>query len=228
MGLTRLITAFSLVAVLGLCFAPFSLAQSGFPVPNPGLIPTTIIGGNGDFAVSGNIWNSMGNSGLSVNGVNSSWSVSNPNVTWLNPAGVIFPLSVNTSSVTTGNITVPSTIYANSFLYQGDAIRVRLQGHTAANANTKTVVFNFGSTAITLLSAASNGQDVYADIEIVKTGTNTQQINVAGWANGALLNNLSTTSTQADTANIVVSVQLNTATANNDFVLTGFTIYGEP
>jgi hypothetical protein len=231
MGLTRLITAFSLVAVLGLCFAPFSLAQSlplppaAQPVPNPMNIPTTSI--NGDVAISGNIWQDMGNSGFSVNGVTQSWNPNNPG-SWFKQAGVMSMVAANVASVTTGNTLSSYTLSANSLAYTGSAVRVRIQGTTAANANAKTVIFNWGSTPVTLFSTTANAKDFYADIEIIKTGANTQQINVAGYANGALLNALSATSAQTDTANIIVSTQLSTAVANNDVVLTGFTLYGEP
>lgn len=145
----------------------------------------------------------------------------------LNLRGVAHALTANVPSVTTGATSSTLTLPANSLVQSGYKLHVRVFGRTAANANTKTVTFKFGSTSITLLNAAANAKDLYADIEIRRTGASAQQITVAGYANGALLDGLSTTSTQTETSSIAISVETAATTANNDFILTGFTVVGE-
>lgn len=142
-------------------------------------------------------------------------------------AGTMFRLNAQTGSVTTGNTTVGLTLPANTLVTTGHAIRVRVFGTTAANANTKVVTFIWGSTTITLLNAAANAKDFYADIVVTRTGANAQLISVAGYANGALLNGLSVTSAQTETSAINCQVQLGTATANNDALLDDVSILGE-
>ncbi|HEY9792082.1 MAG TPA: hypothetical protein V6D22_16870 [Candidatus Obscuribacterales bacterium] len=145
-----------------------------------------------------------------------------------NPVGILSLITANVASATGGAVTSTYSLPANTLNAVGAAVRVRIYGTTAANANTKQVQFLWGGTTITLLNAASNAKDVYADIEIVKTGSNTQQINVAGYANGALMNALSTTSTQTDTSAIAMTVNLPTATTAGDTTITGFDIFAEP
>jgi hypothetical protein len=222
MGLTRLNTFVGALLSLALCL-PVG-AQNAFPAPNPVTIPTQ--GTNADFAAN-NLWQDMGTSALGQQGVYSSWSPSNPGA-WYRVAGVLYPLSATASSSTAGAVTSTFILPAYSLQYVGDAVTVRIFGTTAANGNTKAVLFKFGTASITLFSAAANAKDYYADIQIVKTAANAQTINVAGYANAAIFNGLSTTTTQTDTAAIAIAVQLSTATANADTTLTGFTVYAEP
>lgn len=144
-----------------------------------------------------------------------------------NARGAVYNLTATASSSTSATVARTLVLPANSLVTTGNKLRVRVFGRCAANGNTKVVNFVFGSTTVVLLNAASNAKDLYADIEICRTGANAQQITVAGYANGALLDNLSTTSAQAETATITLGVSVPATTGAADFVLTGLTIIGE-
>ena len=144
--------------------------------------------------------------------------------------GTIWRMLANTGNVTGSatlvGITLPARTF-NALSGTGRAIRIRIQGQTAANANTKTLNLLFGGTSVVVLNAASNNQTIYVDAIIRRTGTNTQQISIAGYANNALLNTGSTTSAQTETGTVVLQVQMPAATANNDIILNDVTITGE-
>lgn len=141
--------------------------------------------------------------------------------------GLLSPVTSATAGAVTAEITMAKYTFNQFANGKGTGLHVRIYGRAAANANTKQVQFVFGSTTVTLLNAASNAKDVYADIHVYNTGVNTQQICVAGYANGSLLDNLSVTSAQDVTAPIVVGVNLPTATANSDITLNEVDIEGE-
>jgi len=133
--------------------------------------------------------------------------------------GDIYQSLAPLNSVTTGNTLATINIPPNSLNTTGDSIRFRIYGKTAANGNTKTLLFKWGSTSITLYNSTGSGTDIYVDIVVYRTAASAQNISVVGWAGGALLNGLSTTSTQTETSNIAAVVQLSTATANNDLTI---------
>lgn len=137
--------------------------------------------------------------------------------------GITGVASSATGAATTSTVTLP----AYTLIKNGKSLRVRVYGKTAANGNTKVVNFKFGSTTVALLNAAANNKDFFADIEIYRTGKNAQQINVGGYANNALLNGLSTTSAQDETAGIDVTLELPASTGAADVVLQGFSVSGE-
>lgn len=138
--------------------------------------------------------------------------------------GALFRLGAVVGSSTGGAVANGVTLPAQSLTITGQAIRLRIKGRTAANANTKVINLLFGSTTVVLLNAASNAKDFSYDVTIYRTGLNAQQIVVNGYANGALIDNLSTTSAQVETGSINLQVQLATATANNDALLQELTI----
>lgn len=224
MGLPRLNHFIAGLMTFAICALPAG-AQSAVSSPNP--VTTPVTGVNGDVAISGYYWQDMGNSAMGQIGVQSSFSPANTG-SWIKDAGTLSRLTANVSSITTANVLSSYVLQANSLAAVGDSVFVRIYGTTAANGNTKAVLFKFGTASITLLNAAANAKDFYAEIEIVKTGASTQQINVSGYANAALLTGLSVTASQTDTSNITMSVQLSTATGAADATLTGFAIYGEP
>lgn len=141
--------------------------------------------------------------------------------------GKLFSITGVASSATGAATDSTVTLPKYTLTHTGKLLRVRLYGKTAANGNTKVVNFKFGTTTVALLNAAANNKDFYADIEIYRTGLSTQQINVAGYSNAALLNGLSVTSAQDETATIPITVDLPASTAANDVVLTGFSVTGE-
>lgn len=143
---------------------------------------------------------------------------------------LVTPVSSSTSLATTVGATLPAytfTPMSSTAVTVPRVMHCKVYGTCAANGNTKVVQFKFGSQTITLLNAASNAKDFYADIEIHSTGYKTQQINVAGYANNALLNALSTSATQDNTTQLTVEVNIPTTTGAADVVLSGFVIYGE-
>lgn len=144
--------------------------------------------------------------------------------------GTLWCMRTNTGNVTGSATLVGITLPARTFnaLSGFRSIRIRAQAQTAANANNKTINLLFGSTSISILNAvAANNKTIYVDAVIRRTGLNTQQISVAGYANSAVLDAGSTTSAQTETSPIVLQVQMPAATANNDIVLTDVLITGE-
>jgi hypothetical protein len=148
--------------------------------------------------------------------------------------GKIYSPAAPVSSITTGATTIGATLPAYTFApmsstaaFPSRIMHCRVYGRCAANANTKVVQFKFGSQTVTLLNAASNAKDFYAEISIYSTGFKTQQINVAGYANGSILDNLSTSATQDNTTQLSVVLNVPTSTGAADVVINGFEIYGE-
>lgn len=142
--------------------------------------------------------------------------------------GLLAPVSSATGgAVNTGEITIAKNTFGQAANHKGTGVHIRVYGSTAANGNTKQVNFVWGSTTVALLNAAANNKDFFADIHVYITGSNTQQICVAGYANNAFLNALSTTSTQATTATILAGVSLPASTGAADVVLNEIVIEGE-
>jgi len=154
-------------------------------------------------------------------------SISPQGTALANVNGVLYRLAAPATSATAGAVVSSYTLPANSLVQTPNGLKVRVHAVCAANANAKNVVFQWGAQNITLLNTTANATDVYADIEVYRTGLNTQRVTVAGYANGALLSNLSVNGTQAETANIVMGVSLGTAVANSDVTLDGYSIMGE-
>lgn len=150
-----------------------------------------------------------------------------PNGQLANVNGIVYRLAAPVTSATGGAVVTSFVLPANSLITTPNGLKVRIHAVCAANANAKNVVFNFGGQNITLLNTTANATDVYADIELYRTGLNTQRVTVAGYANGALLSNLSVNGTQTETSAITMSVTMGTAVANSDVTLDGYSIYGE-
>lgn len=149
--------------------------------------------------------------------------------TFSGTVGKLFGMSAVSNSSTGGAVDTTYTLPANSLIVNGKSLRLLIRGTTAANANNKTINLKFGSTTIALLSAvASNAKDFYADVSIYRTGSNTQQIVVDGYANAAFMNALSVTSAQTETATIAITLDLPTSTGAADVVLQNMTILAEP
>lgn len=141
--------------------------------------------------------------------------------------GTCYRLNAPLSSLTTGAVSSSVSFPPNSFHRTGKGIRVRIHGTTAANGNTKVVNFKFGSTTVALVNNAGSAKDFWADIEVYRTGLNTQRISVAGYTNDAVIDGLSANSAQNEKAAIVVDVDAPTTTGAADVVIDGFSVYGE-
>lgn len=62
------------------------------------------------------------------------------------------------------------TYPSNSFNYRGDTLKIRFYGITAANTNSKTVKFNFGSTALLTLTTTTSAAKWFMDITLIYAG----------------------------------------------------------
>ena len=138
--------------------------------------------------------------------------------------GTIYRLITPVSSITTGATNAGVTLPVNSFGGVGKAFHLRVFGTTAANANTKAINLLFGTATITLIANAGNAKDFFFDIDIYNTGANAQQVDITGWANGALLNGVSTTATQNTKVTNILQVNVPTSTGAADVVLNEVTI----
>jgi hypothetical protein len=148
--------------------------------------------------------------------------------------GQIYALLTPLSSLTTATVVAGQTLPAYTFStkatpVQGDArvLRGRVYGKCAANGNTKVINLVFGTATIALLNAASNAKDFCIDFEIYPTGLNTQQLNIGGYANAALLNGLSASETQTTTGALDVKISVPATTGAADVVINGLDIFGE-
>jgi len=146
--------------------------------------------------------------------------------TWVKRAKVLSMLTTAVGNVGVGTDDLMSyTLPAATLGTDGQALRVTVWGTTAANANAKTIVFNFGATTVTInaTTAAPNNQNWRAVFEIVRTGAATQVLAGSGTA-GAVLEG---TYSAAPTATLSAAVVIKTtgaATADNDIVQRGMLV----
>lgn len=94
------------------------------------------------------------------------------------PTGVIYSAftPVGNGADTTEDVLQSFTLPAASLATNGKALRVRLSGTTAANADTKVSQIYFGATNITLFNGAVNGVLWYSDFTVVRTSATTQDM----------------------------------------------------
>ncbi len=114
-----------------------------------------------------------------------------------------------------------TTIGGNTLNVDGEAIRVKAWGKTAANANTKTVKIKFGGTTIVDTTAiAANNKDWLIDVIIGRIGASSQSAGSSGSFNGAILapNNSTPAINLANDAILLITGE---ATSDNDVTITG-------
>lgn len=138
--------------------------------------------------------------------------------------GDVYRMIAPVSSITTGATAVGITIPVNGFGFVGKSIHMRVFGRTAANANAKPINLVWGSSSTAITADAGNGKDFFFDIDIYSTGTNAQQVNITGYAGGALLDNVSTTTTQNTKTALALQISVPTSTGAADVVLKEVTI----
>ena len=112
------------------------------------------------------------------------------------------------------------TIAASHFETNGKMVTLRGGGSLAANATPKNIEFKFGTeTDITLngVTAAPNGVDWAYEIQIIRSGVDTQRLHIKCWVGVVFEKNDSLTAAQDDGATIVCQFK-GTAGANNDIV----------
>lgn len=112
------------------------------------------------------------------------------------------------------------TIPASHFDTNGKSVTLKGGGLTAANANAKLIEFKFGTEADYILgpvTGSPNAQDWMYEIEIIRTGVDTQRLHIRSWIGLIEQVNDSLTAAQDDGAAIVCQFK-GTATADNDIV----------
>lgn len=151
-------------------------------------------------------------------------------------AALIGKASINTTAVgnvgTGTDVLMSYLLLANSLSANGKGIRVKGWGITALNANSKTLTFNWGSLSHGFVMTASISGNWIWEIEIFRTGSNTQRmfyrIMEATDNNGGLVTPkaaqvCNSTPSQTDTADITVKFT-GAATADNDIVQEGMLV----
>lgn len=145
----------------------------------------------------------------------------------VNPAGV---LSANLTSTGNGANTTEDTLLtftlpAKTLSTAGKGLKIRAWGNTAANADNKTIKLYFGSEVIVTPTAATSGKGWELELEVYKTGANTQVVFGSGQVDVTPVTTLVTTGAEADTATITIKVTGQAGTANaNDIVAKGLIV----
>lgn len=112
------------------------------------------------------------------------------------------------------------TLPANTLNANGQALRIRVFGLTAANGNTKTVKLYFGALAYTVNAATSapNGVQWFSEAVIIRTGASAQIRNKWGVVGAVPENTTVSTSLASDTTaaiTIKITGQNGTASAGD-------------
>ena len=150
-----------------------------------------------------------------------------------NRANIGGVINVNTTSAaTTGTSEETLASYSlpsNAFNANGNGIRVTVWGTTAGNANNKSAVLYFGTSARTVLINAAHNNVVWSGVvEILRTGSNAQlqtarsMYNVSGSAGSSYAE--TGTSAITDSAAIIVALKATTPTAAGDLTFKGMIV----
>lgn len=129
----------------------------------------------------------------------------------------------NTTETTLKSFVIPGGTLGTD----GDTIRFRVTGRTAANANTKTFRLKYGATTHSTYTGALNADIVVWEGTITRTGAATQRIVTTLQTNSTVLGdrNISQTSSTTETLSgdvtLEVTGQNGTASAN-DIICDGF------
>lgn len=116
------------------------------------------------------------------------------------------------------------TLPANQLLNVGDRVVVEAHFSTAANANTKTLKFYFGTYSHTQdNSTIASGANILMRFTIIKTGSNTQKI-TREYNTGFSSNVGNTTGTIVDTTTEVIKFTGQSGTASNDITQNTMTV----
>ncbi len=138
---------------------------------------------------------------------------------------------LTSKSTAVGNVGVGTddlqtySIPANTLNLTGRTIRVKAWGTTANNANAKTVTLAFGSQTVMTQALTTGLAGTWRiDCEIIKTGSNTQDVFAELLQLSTIIHKHTLTAgTQTDTAAITVKCT-GTATADNDIVQEGMIV----
>lgn len=143
-------------------------------------------------------------------------------------AGVGGVLSVNATPV--GNVgsgednLMTYSLPANTLSSDGYAVRVKVWGSTAANANNKTIKLYFGSLAYNAGAVAANGQSWVGEMIIVRTSATAQRRFGTVLFNNGTGNGVTSSTLTETLANAVTIKVTGEATADNDVVQHGMIV----
>jgi hypothetical protein len=140
--------------------------------------------------------------------------------TWAKRAKVRAIITANVGNVGTGTDDLMTyTLPAATLGTDGQTLRITLHGFTAANANVKTITFNFGATIVTInpVTTAPNGQNWRAVFEVVRTGAATQSLGGMSMMGAVLQGVYKAVPTETLSAAVVIKCT-GAATADNDIV----------
>ena len=138
-------------------------------------------------------------------------------------------LDVDTTAVTTATTseeTIQSyTLPADALKRNGQSLRIRAWGTTAATANDKTIKLTFGSTTLISTGAlAANAKDWYLEAIVVRTGAATQEAIANGQANAAIVATDRTAPTETLADAITLAVKATDATAAAGTLMKGWMV----
>lgn len=220
-----------------------SLYKSGFLGPNLILRPSTTDATTTDTTIQWTTPSAARTYTIPDAGANGSFIFSNDGgqaFTFGGGSGTVKPqgiLNMQVTQVSTAANTTETdghtyTLPANSLNSNGDAVRVRVWGTTAATATNKTLKIYLGGVAVfTTGAVASNAKEFYAEMLIVRTGVGTQTCLVSGHFAGALLTTppLRFATTSDETTALVIKDTMTNGTANaTDMTVTGFEVTALP
>lgn len=135
------------------------------------------------------------------------------------PSGTIYVTgtAVNTGANTNETDGGTKSVGGNTLSGNGKALRYRVWGTTAANANNKTVQLYWGGTSVyTTGAVAANAKPWFFEMTIIRTAAGAQTVLINGQFNGSAVAAVTTATKDETTALIVKNTMTNgTATASD-------------
>ena len=145
----------------------------------------------------------------------------------INAEGLLYANFTSTGNTadTTEDTLLSFSLPAKALSAANKGVRIRAWGTTAANADNKTVRLYFGSEVIASPTAATNAKGWNLELDVFKTGSNTQVVFGSGQVDVTPITILQTTGAETDTGTITIKVTGQAGTANaNDIVAKGLVI----
>jgi hypothetical protein len=139
-------------------------------------------------------------------------------------------LCMNITSTTTAaaaeNNLMTFLLRANTLARAGQAVRIKVWGLTAANANAKTLKFYIGATQLVTTGAlAANDKDWYLEILIIRGSSGSAQVVfVNGTFNNALVLAVATTAAEDLTTGLTLKCTATSDTAAADIIQKGMIV----
>ena len=137
--------------------------------------------------------------------------------------GVMYKSITAVGNITSGTDDLMSySMLANSMAVNANVIRVTVAGTTAGNGNTKTIIFQFGGTSLTInpTTTAPNGSYWYLQAYVYRTGAATQYLTYQAFVNATMeANSGNTTPAEDTTGAIVIKVTGNSGSSATDDVV---------